>query len=84
MSQKLVHRWAVLVLIAGLIILPVFIAMIWGVSALLASMGDIRGGVVLKYVALGAGLLWGTDLICLVLVQGLNSLTETDDTTPDT
>jgi hypothetical protein len=78
MSEKPVPRGATLLLIAGAVILPVAIAVLWGVSTLLGQMGDPEGGLVLRYVALGVGICWVIDLVCLLLVQGVNSLTDHD------
>ncbi|HUT10591.1 MAG TPA: hypothetical protein VMY42_08845 [Thermoguttaceae bacterium] len=79
MSQKLVPRKAVRLLLAGILVLPVAIIVIWGVSSLLVAMGDDIGGAVLRYVGLGCGILWTVDLIFLVLAQGLNSLSDSDE-----
>ncbi len=78
MSQKPVPRWLLLLLAAGAVLLPIVIAVLWGVSALLIAMGDSSGGGVVKCVALAAGILWVVDLVCLVLAQTLNSLGEPD------
>ena len=37
-------------------------------------MGDTVGGVVLKYIALGCGIVWVVGLVCLVVLQGFRSL----------
>jgi len=78
MSPRLVPRKVTMLLLAGILMLPVVIAVIWGVSSLLAAMGDELGGAVLRYVALGCGIFWIVALILLVLVQGLNSLWDSD------
>ena len=79
MSHRPVPRTATMLLLAAALILPVVIAVIWGISALLSAMGDHNGGAVLKYVGLACGLLWAIDLICLVVVQGLRTLSDTDE-----
>ena len=81
MSQKPVPRWLLLLLAAGAVLLPIVIAVLWGVSALLIAMGDASGGGVVKCVALAAGILWVVELVCLVLAQTLNSLSEPDGPT---
>ncbi len=81
MSQKPVPRWLLLLLAAGAVLLPIVIAVLWGVSALLIAMGDSSGGGVVKCVALAAGILWVVDLVCLVLAQTLNSLGGPDEPT---
>lgn len=79
MSRKPVSSKAMLGLIAGGLVLPVVICVILALAALLAAMGDSAGAVVLRYVAMGAGIAWSIVLVCLVLVQGLNALVDRDD-----
>ena len=79
MSQKPVPRWAVMLLVAGALILPITIGVVLAVSALLVAMDDTPGGKVLYYVAWGCGILWTVDLISLVVVHGLNALSDTDE-----
>ena len=67
---------ALLPLIAALVVLPIGISVLVAVSALLVTMGDTTGGVVLRYVALACGILWVIGLICLVLLQGFHALKE--------
>jgi len=74
MSRDLVPRWVILLLVVLALVLPIAICVVWAVSALLTEMHDAEGGVVLKYIALGGGILWVVDLICLVVVQGLGAL----------
>ena len=78
MSQPLVPRWIIRLVVAGALVLPIVICVILAVSLLLGTMNDPLGARVLKYIALGVGILWAVDLVCLVLAQGLNSLTDTD------
>jgi len=61
---------AVVLLISGLVTL--------GLGELLGALGDELGSKVMKYIALGCGLLCVVDLICLVLAQAVNSLAEND------
>jgi hypothetical protein len=42
-------------------------------------MGDSTGGLVLRYVAWGCGVLWAINAICLLLAHSVNSLADTDD-----
>ena len=74
MYQPLIPHRFVFVLIATAILLPITICVVFGVAALLDAMGDSMGGVVLYRIALGCGILWGIDLICLVLAQAISSL----------
>ncbi len=64
---------------AGILTMPIAAGVVLAVSALLAAMGDPLGGVVLKYIAMGCGILWVVDLAALVLAEGLNSLAENDE-----
>ena len=78
MSRQPIPNWAILTLVTGAVILPVAIAVIWGVSLLLGGMQDEGGAVVVRYVALVCGVFWALDLICLVLAVGLNSLSDSN------
>lgn len=74
MGQRLVPASVVLLLLVGALMLPVAISILFGLGRLLTAMGDAAGGTVLGWIALGAGVLWILDLVCLVLVQAINSL----------
>lgn len=74
MGQRLVPTSVVLLLLVGALMLPVAISILFGLGRLLGAMGDSAGGTVLGWIALAAGVLWILDLICLVLVQAINSL----------
>ena len=78
MRKRLLPRWVTLALLAGLLVMPIFIALLWGVSSLLTAMDDASGGYAARCIALACGVLWVADLVCLVLVQGLNSLDDSD------
>ncbi|MBN2477438.1 MAG: hypothetical protein JXB62_22725 [Pirellulales bacterium] len=78
MKRQWIPRWVVLLLIAGVLVLPIAMCVIWGVSVLLVAMGDTSGGSALRYIALGGAMLWVVALISLVVVQGLNSLVDAD------
>ena len=79
MNRRLIPRGVTLLLLAGMVILPIAAGVVLAVSSLLAAMGDSTGGVVLKYLALGCGILWFVDLAALVLVQGLQGLSDHDE-----
>lgn len=79
MSRRLVSPRILWLLIAGAAVLPIAICVILAVAALLGEMGEPPEASPLKWVALGVGILWVVDLICLVLAQGLNSLTDGDE-----
>ena len=79
MDRPPIHRHIIALIIAGAIILPIAICLILGVAALLSAMGDTVGGGALRWVGLGCGIVWALDLILLVLVLSINSLSEPDD-----
>jgi hypothetical protein len=76
MARKSITSRAILPLLAALVVLPIAISVLVAVSALLAAMSDKDGGVALKYIALGCGILWIVDLVSLVLLQGFHALGE--------
>ena len=71
---------AILALVAGGAVLPIVLAVVLAVASLLSAMGDAGGGLVLRYVALALGIAWAVVLVCLLLVEGLRALDDTDDT----
>ncbi|MHC4177334.1 MAG: hypothetical protein ACYSWU_07500 [Planctomycetota bacterium] len=79
MSQRLVQPWIIRLLTAGVAVLPIAICVILAVAALLGQMGEPPEQSPLMGVALGVGILWVVDLVCLVLAQALNSLTDSDE-----
>lgn len=78
MRERLVPGSVVLLLLVGALMLPVAISILFGLGRLLAAMGDAIGGTVLGWIALAAGILWSLDLICLVVVQAINSLGDSE------
>jgi hypothetical protein len=76
MARQPLSSKALLPLIAALVVLPIGISVLVAASALLVTMGDATGGVVVRYVALACGILWVIGLICLVLLQGFHALKE--------
>jgi hypothetical protein len=71
-------RCLLLALIAVALILPIAICIVLGVGSLLGSMGDAVGGRVLGWIALAGGILWGIDLVALLLVQTFLTLSDRD------
>lgn len=67
------------------ILLPITLCVILGVAALLTQMGDTVGGAVLCRIALGGGILWAVDLIWLLLLLAVGSLScpNESDQSPD-
>ncbi|OHB86363.1 MAG: hypothetical protein A2V98_17015 [Planctomycetes bacterium RBG_16_64_12] len=66
-------------LIAAGVVLLISTLVALGLAELLAALNDQLGAKAVKYVALGCGVLFVIDLICLVLAQAVNSLDESDD-----
>jgi hypothetical protein len=79
MHQPLIPHRIVIALVVAAIFLPITICVVVGVAALLEGMGDIPGGVALHRVALGIGILWAVDLICLLLVLAIGTLRGPDE-----
>jgi ammonia channel protein AmtB len=79
MHRPLISPRIILALIATILFLPITICVVFGMAALLAAMGDYAGGAVLHRIALGCGILWVIDLICLVLASAIGSLRGPDD-----
>ena len=74
MRPPLIPQRIVLALVVTALFLPITICVVLGVGTLLEGMGDVTGGDVLRRLALGCGILWGIDLICLVLVLAIGTL----------
>lgn len=82
MLEPPIARRVVLTLVVTALFLPITIGVVVGIAALLEQMGDIIGGAVLHRVALGCGILWAIDLICLLLVLALDSLRGPEEPEP--
>jgi hypothetical protein len=67
-------RPLIAILLAGGIGLPVVICVVSGVGMMLAAMGDLAGGAVLKWIGASFAVLWVIDLVLLILLQGLHFL----------
>ena len=78
MDRPPVPRHIIARAIAGAIIVPIAICLILAVASLLSAMGDTSGGGVLRWIALGCGIVWLLDLILLILALGVNALSEPD------
>ena len=76
MDPSPLFRRLMLVLIAVAVILPIGICIVMGVGALLGTMGDAVGGRVLGWIARAGGIVWGVDLVGLLLVQTLLTLSD--------
>ena len=70
-------------LVAASLLLPIAIAILWGLGQLLLAMGDTAGSTVVGRLALGLGTVWVLDLVVLVIVLGLAALAKADETRND-
>jgi hypothetical protein len=79
MPPPLVPHRIVIALVVAAFLLPITICVIAGVAALLGGMGDVAGCAALHRVALGCGILWVIDLVCLLLVLATATLRGPDE-----
>jgi hypothetical protein len=79
MRRQLIFRSLLFLLTLAAVVLSVGGFVTLALGRLLEAMGDAVGAQVAGYVALGCGVLFVVDLICLVLVQAVRSLVELDD-----
>lgn len=70
----MLFRRFVFALAVGSLVLPIFLAVLLGTARLLSAMGDATGARVVDWIGLGVGVCWGVDLVCLVVVQAIQSL----------
>jgi hypothetical protein len=61
-------------LLVAAILLPIAICVVAGVAALLGGMGDASGAGALRWIALAGGILWGVDLVCLVVLLAISAI----------
>ncbi len=79
MSRKPGSSTILLALIVAGLVLPITICVVLALASLLAAMGDVLGGAVLRYVALAGGVVWIVALIGLILVQAIHTYGRSDD-----
>ena len=79
MGRPAVPRIVVSILLIVAIVLPIAICVVVGVAALLSAMDDAAGATVLGRLALAGGVLWAINLICLVLIQAVNTLGDEEE-----
>ncbi|MCH8921982.1 MAG: hypothetical protein IIA67_02400 [Planctomycetes bacterium] len=60
------------------LVLPVAICVVAGVGHLLVAMQDTAAGAVLGHIALALGVLWGIDLILLLVLLAVHTLADSD------
>ncbi|MBN2216122.1 MAG: hypothetical protein JW719_01970 [Pirellulales bacterium] len=82
MSRKPVSHRVLSVLVGAALVLIVALTVALVTGHVLGKMGDALGQGVLDAVALGLGIVWGVDVVCLVLALGANTLAE-DENSPD-
>jgi hypothetical protein len=78
MRHPFIPQRLLIALIAASLVLPIVICVVFGVAGLLSAMGDTTGGAVLHRIALGFGVLWVIELICLVVVQAISALSASE------
>ena len=79
MPFKSAARRLVLSLIAVALVAPVGICLLVALGWLLAATGDAPGAAMLERIALGGGVLWVLDLVCLLLVLAIATLAESNE-----
>jgi hypothetical protein len=78
-GNNVISRSVLAILVTVACILPVAITIVLAVGRLLGAMQDAVGAATLDRVALAMGILWGVDLVCLLVAQGINSLGSPSD-----
>jgi hypothetical protein len=74
MQRPLIPQQIVVAMIVAALLLPIAICVVFGVAALLAEMGDAIGGMVLHRIALGLGIVWAIELLCLLVVLAIGAV----------
>ena len=70
----MISRRVLTVLVTTGCVLPLALVVLLGVARLLGAMQDASGALVLDRIALGVAIVWGVDLLCLLLALGINAL----------
>jgi hypothetical protein len=65
-------------LLGGMVLLPIAIVLLEGLSALLGAMQDAAGAAVLGRIALGLGVLWAFLAVALLLAVAANAALAAD------
>jgi len=79
MSRKPVPRRVLPVLVGAALVLTIALAVLLVTGHVLGKMGDAAGREVFDAIALGVGVLWVVDVVCLVLALGANALAESEN-----
>jgi hypothetical protein len=78
MNQRSLRRWLVSSL-AGMLLLPILLAVTLGTAGLLAAVGDATAAAVCRWVALGLGMLWVVAVVATAAGAALIALTRHDE-----
>jgi hypothetical protein len=81
MNRRSLRRWLVSSL-AGMLLLPIFLAVTLGTAALLSAVGDATAAAACRWVALGLGILWVVAVATTAAGAGLLALTRHDERWP--
>lgn len=73
-NDPMITRRALNLLVTIGCLLPIALVIVLGVARLLATMQDTGGAAVLDRIALGLGMVWGIDLVVLLLALGIRAL----------
>jgi hypothetical protein len=79
MSRKPISNRVVTALVGTAAVLTITLAVALVTGHVLGKMGDSLGQNVLDAVALGVGVVWAVDVVCLVLALGINAAAEAED-----
>ncbi|MBN1590118.1 MAG: hypothetical protein JW888_11430 [Pirellulales bacterium] len=83
MSRKPIARRVLAVLVGAAAVLTIALAVLLVAGHVVGKMGDAVGQKVFEAVALGVGVLWVVDVVCLVLSLGVNALADSEQAPPD-
>ena len=67
-------RPVLIVLLSAALLLPIAELIMLSLARLLGVLGDATGAAVLDRVCLAGGILWGIDLVCLLVVVAAQSV----------
>jgi hypothetical protein len=73
MKNPIIPKPILFALVSGALLAPMAITVVLGVGCLLSAMGDSAGGSVLNRLGLALGILWGFDLIVLIIALAVQS-----------
>ncbi|MFZ5832786.1 MAG: hypothetical protein ACOY3P_22090 [Planctomycetota bacterium] len=79
MANRPISRPVLRSLLGIAIVAPMAVVIVVGLAALLGAMADRAGQLAMQRVGIGLGVLWVIDLVCLLVAQSINALTDSDD-----